>query len=506
MGWRKSVSTEIISNPKTYILLSIILFLAFFVRVYRAGALMGFYYDQGRDALRIWEFWHQGKPFLVGPVTGLGGIFLGPLYYYLIAPFYLLGAGNPIYPAVFLAFLSTIAILTLYILGWKMHSRATGIIATSVASFSYYLVLAGRWLSNPTAIMLTSTLLLFSMWEIIEGKNKRWWIVVTILIALSLQLEAASAVFYLPMIIVFATWQRENLPNLKTFLISGFVFLISLLPQIIFNFRHDNIVLDNFRRILFEEKSFNIPFEENLNKKFLYFWNVYNSKIFPGKEIYTKFITLFSLSALILIPCTKRKNALILLIIYLGIPMLGYIFFQGNYGNIYDYYMTGYYLPMILLFSLGLGTLLKYKLGKLIVIIFFTLFLAINGRNIKNTLIAGVDGPTHITLGNELQSVDWILENAENTGISNFNVEIYVPPVIPHSYEYLLLWRGTKKCGSSLCGLIKDGKTSIFYTLYEEDPPHPERLSSWLSQYEKRTIIEEQHKFGGVTVQRRKRI
>src|SRR3989304_9348625 len=120
---------EIQPHTAYYLLLTSILFLALFVRVYRVGDLLGFWYDQGRDALIIWKLWHEGKFFLIGPVTGLAGIFLGPLYYYLIAPLYLIGGGNPIYPVVFLAFLSTIAIFLLYFLGRQMHSREAGIFA-----------------------------------------------------------------------------------------------------------------------------------------------------------------------------------------------------------------------------------------------------------------------------------------------------------------------------------------------------------------------------------------
>src|SRR3989304_6618507 len=86
-----------------------ILVLAFFVRVYRQSELLGFYYDQGRDALIIWDLWHKATPFLIGRVTGLPGIFLGPFYYYLIAPLYLIGGGNPLYLSAFLAFITVVA-------------------------------------------------------------------------------------------------------------------------------------------------------------------------------------------------------------------------------------------------------------------------------------------------------------------------------------------------------------------------------------------------------------
>src|SRR5689334_11801918 len=114
LGWLKS---DLRSHRLFYIFILAVFVLALFVRIYRTEDLMGFYYDQGRDGIVIWKLWHEGKPFLIGPVTGLAGIFLGPLYYYLIAPFYLIGGGDPKYPAVFLSFLTVAALPILYFLG-----------------------------------------------------------------------------------------------------------------------------------------------------------------------------------------------------------------------------------------------------------------------------------------------------------------------------------------------------------------------------------------------------
>ena len=117
---------------------------------------MGFYYDQGRDALVIWNLWHSGKFFLIGPVTGLSGIFLGPFYYFLIAPLYLIGGGNPLLPMVFLAILSALSLLLIFELGRQIHSRSAGLIAAVVAGFSYYIIYYSRWLSNPNPMLLLS--------------------------------------------------------------------------------------------------------------------------------------------------------------------------------------------------------------------------------------------------------------------------------------------------------------------------------------------------------------
>jgi 4-amino-4-deoxy-L-arabinose transferase-like glycosyltransferase len=463
---------------------------------------MGFYFDQGRDAMVIWKLWHERKFFLIGPVTGLAGIFLGPFYYYLIAPFYLLSEGDPTLPAIFVAFLATISIYFLFLLGKEFQNRFTGLIAAVIAALSYYIVLAGRWFSNPAPILLTSVLLLLSMWKIVKKESQNWWIAVALLAGISLHFEAASAVFYLPMIAVFAFWQRKNLPNIKVFLISSTVFLATLLPQILFNFRHENILFNNFKAMFLEEKSFKLSFWQVISTRINYFWTVFHSKILPGLEDWV-----LAFSAVVLGVSFRSKfdkKSLTLLAIFIGVPMLGFIFFQGNEGNIYDYYMTGYYLPIILLFSMGLVKLLKTNWGRAVFLIFFVLFFSRNGAFVKNYILAGVDGPEHITLGNELQAVDWVFKDAEDRG--EFNVDVYVPPVIPHSYDYLFLWQATKRCGENLCNMELTDRVPLLYTLYEVDPPHPERLEAWLKRQEGIGTVEEEASFGGITVQRRKRI
>ncbi len=83
---------------KKFFLLAI-LAISLFLRTFRTTEYLGFWYDQGRDALIIADLLENKKWFLIGPTTGIEGIFLGPFYYYFIAPFYLLGNGDPAYPA-----------------------------------------------------------------------------------------------------------------------------------------------------------------------------------------------------------------------------------------------------------------------------------------------------------------------------------------------------------------------------------------------------------------------
>jgi 4-amino-4-deoxy-L-arabinose transferase-like glycosyltransferase len=238
--------TKIIKSLYTpwNLLILIILLLAFILRIYRIEALLDFHYDQGRDAKIIWDLWHSGKFFLIGPTTGLEGIFLGPFYYYLIAPFYLIGGGNPTIPSMFLSLLTTIALYILYLTGTEIQGKFTGLVALIIASFSNSIIFSSRWLSNPTPIFLTSISIFYLMILIIKSNKFRYWFLIYLLVGLSLQFELASAIFYLPILLVFTIWQFKKI-NVKIFAICCAIILVTLLPQIIFNFKHQNILVNN---------------------------------------------------------------------------------------------------------------------------------------------------------------------------------------------------------------------------------------------------------------------
>jgi 4-amino-4-deoxy-L-arabinose transferase-like glycosyltransferase len=494
----ENLKKQITNYPFIYSLLFLLLLVAFFVRVYRVETTLGFYYDQGRDALVIWDLIHKGKLFLIGPTTGIAGIFRGPWYYYLIAPFYFLGGGDPIWPSVFLSATSITAIFFLYLLGKEIGGTIAGLVAAIVASFSFYLVYASRWLSNPTPMLLISTLLVWSMLAAI--KKKKWaWPTIAFLVGMALQFGSAAEVFYVPAVLIFAYWQRKNLPNRKILFISFLLFFVTILPLLLFDLRH-NFILSNNVKNFFNQGSFQASFWETVKIRLPFYYDVFASKIWPG-EVAT--LRLFVLVAFgVLLAKWKElwaKDGFKVLLLLLLAPMVGMLFFQGNEGNVYDYYFTGYYLIFVLLLSVLLGVLAKNRIGKLIVITFLVLFLKINLPVVKGYITTGVDGPTTILLGNQKEAIDWVYKDAEG---ADFNVDVYVPPVIPYAYDYLFKWYGGGTYGKE--PLVD--RVSLLYTLYEVDPPHPERLDAWLARQKGIGKVQSEVKIGGITVQRRVRL
>ena len=155
---------------------------------------------------------------------------------------------------------------------------------------------------------------------------------------------------------------------------------------------------------------------------------------------------------------------------------------------------------MVLLFSWGVSYFLKYRFGKLGVFAFLLIFLIINLGQTRDKLTIKVNDTKEIVIQNQLEAINWIYEDSAG---KDFNVDVYVPPVIPYSYDYLFLWEKEFRSDQNL---KLTEKSELLYTLYEDDPPHPERLEAWLARQRGIGIVEKEFGFGGITVQRRIRI
>jgi 4-amino-4-deoxy-L-arabinose transferase-like glycosyltransferase len=488
---------------KNQLFLLLLLLLAIFLRTYRASVLTGFYFDQGRDAKVIWDLWHYHRFFLIGPTTGIEGIFLGPLYYYVIAPFYLVGHGNPVAAAVGLAVICVAGIYVIYAIGRKYFTPSTGLLAATLITFSLGLVQSQRWLSNPTPLFLSSSLAVLALLKIVHGSKSGWvWSLCGLMLGVSLQFEAASAIFFLPATLVVLLLFRKSVYWSFTHLVhSAFAFLITLLPQLIFDLRHDHILVMAFRQFLLVEKSF-VPSGSNflptrLNFYYLSFISNLTLDRIPAILI-SCLLLLFTVTVWRHLP----KKPLTVLLIWMFTPMLLLLLYRGNYGYVWGYYFTGVYLVFMLLVAAILtytysSTYIPFRKGLVGLLVAY--IVVWNGFHLYNYLRANPDGPTAIMLGSSLTAVDWVYQDA---GSRAFNVDVYVPPVISHAYDYLFLWRGNTRYHR----LPDSNQQPLLYTLYEVDPPHPERLEAWLTRQATYATPEATVRFGGVTIDRRHRI
>jgi 4-amino-4-deoxy-L-arabinose transferase-like glycosyltransferase len=472
-----------------------ILIFAFFLRIYRLPELLGFWYDQGRDALVIWDFIQNGKFFLIGPMMGNTGIFRGPWYYYLISPFYVIGNGNPLYPSIFLVLLSVIAIYVLYKVALEFGDKKVAVVSSLLASISMYIIGSSRWLSNPTPTLLIGILVI---WGVLQFLNKKWWSLplLSFLVGMGLNFGAATEIYFIPALLFIFYLNKKILPNKKILLASMFIFIFCFLPQILFEIRHDGIMSKALYNFVVNEKTFTLNFLEILFKRINIYYNLLYSKFWL--ESWLLFLPFFTIFIYKLVlnwkEFIKNKKIQSLIIIFLS-PFIGTLFFVSNLGGFYDYYFTAYYLIFILFFVVTLS----YKSNNFWIYLLLIVSIFNNIPNYLKEYNINLDSGKLIAFENQIKAIDYIYKNSDN---SEFNIDVYVPPVVPYAYDYLFLWQSKIKNDSRM---VKDRELENLYTLYEVDIDHPERLEKWLERQEKIGKILKEVWFGGIVVQQRER-
>lgn len=478
---------------KPELLLALILVASAFLRFYKLDQLLGFYYDQGRDALVVWRLLHEGKLFLVGPVTGIEGIFLGPFYYYLITPFYFFGRGSPVFVAAVLNLISVFGIYLLFLVTKDFFDRKVALLASFFMAFSYSLVTFSRWLSHPPLLSTFSLVLIYALLQIYRGKE-RWWLAVGLVEGLSLQLESAAAIFFLPTILIFAFWQRRKIKYPSLIIFSLLLFFATLVPQIIFNWRHQGILQAAFGKFFTQEKSFYLPFAQLLQERLGVYFDTLFSKFFYAQRN----LSLVWSGVLLFLVFLKRKQIFAqekkILALWFFIPLIGYLFYQGNYGYFLDYYLSGIWMVFMMLVAFLLVSVWSKIWGKIVFFLFLASFAYVNFSQLVIYSRIGIG----VLLRDQLAALDWIYQDSAGR---DFNVDVYVPPVLPYAYDYLFKWYGINKYGREPVA----SRTQLLYTLAEVDQSHPERLQAWLTRQQTIGQVTSQYSFGEIAVQRRQR-
>jgi len=477
--WLKSLISKIwqLFHKKEFLVLFLVWFGGFFLRIYRLDDLLGFYYDQGRDALKVSEILTLKDLPAIGPTTGLSGIFLGPFWFYFITPFYWLGGGDPAIAAAFIGLIDSLTIILLYFVGKHFFSKKVGFLAAVFWAFSYWLIRSARWFSNPSPIPFFTMILVWGLGEWLINRKQKWLPIIFVCLAISTQLEVASAVFYFPAIlflILFFKIQIKQLLRQKYFWLGIILFLLFLLPQFAFEIKNNFVMSRNLLGFFGGEvntatgESWAIPTKEIIFQRLNWYYQVFFAHLDPNLKL-PKIIVGLIWSILVIHSLLKTKKSFFSLIfIFWLTPLIFLLFFIGNYGNLYDYYLTGFFPVFILLSAFVFS-----RLPSLITVIFLFYFFWQNGILTRGYLFSGLDGPITISLGNQKQTIEWVCQEAKN---EPFNIDIYVPPVIPYSWDYLWQWYG---CKNLKCCPTKN-LTPILYTIYEVDSPHPERLENWL--------------------------
>ncbi len=375
-GWVKEHKIETL-------LLGMILLLGAFIRLYRIDEYMTFLGDEGRDAIIVRNLLVHGDPILIGPGTSIGNMYLGPLYYYLIAPFLLLANFSPAGPSIMIALFG---IATIFLL-WKIGKEWFGPIAAFTAAFFFaispVIIVYNRSSWNPNIMPFFSLLCVYATWRVWEKYEFKWLVAFGISFAFVMQSQYLGLILapICTLFFVITLWKlyKKDRSLTSTFwrnaIIGLFVFLFLMSPLAIFDARHG---WNNFNAI----KTFFTVRQDTVSANPLKsipelwpLWEQVCTRLLGATNTTAGHWIAFGLFdgtvALLLTKWWRKKNippAFFLLLVWIGVALLG----LGAYKHeLYDHYFGFIFAaPFLLLGGITqdvVDSFGKKRMGKMIV-------------------------------------------------------------------------------------------------------------------------------------------
>jgi len=429
---------------KETLVITLILLVGAILRFYNLPEGMHYLGDEGRDALiakAIIKFEHFP---LVGPPTSIGNLYLGPLYFYLMAPFIGLFGFEPMGAAVFVILLSLATIGLIYFLAKEMlKSQLAAGLSALLYAVSPAAVEYGRWPWNPNVMPFFAILFIFSLWQVLEKRKERWIILTGVSLALILQ-SHYMGLAAIPVLIVALLIKKPKLKNRIYWLIGLGSFLFLMSPLLAFDLRHDFLNARGFWEIVTERSQGGFSLLDPLSRARDRVRQVFGDfSGFGERSLVNNLVLIVGIVSWIVLETKKRRWWL------LGAWLIAGGLFIGLYqGPTYFHYLE-FLLPVCAL-SLGaiLALLLQRKRTKYLGLILTTALVGVFLFQSKS-IVARVKVP-NVEVTKEL--VRFIYQKA---GERPFNFSLLAESNYDSAYRYFFeLWKIPAEYGGEVTGQL----------------------------------------------------
>lgn len=383
---------------KSRIFLIAIFILGMFMRTYQLVARYGYDHDGDLASWIIKDIVVDKHLRLVGQLTSASGIYIGPLFYYALIPFYFLTRMDPVGGLGFSVIIGTASLFSLYYVVNKLHGRKTAMTTTLFYAGSYILA------STDRAVVPTTPVMLWSIWFYYAVSAGNLYLS-TFLLGLVWHINLALGL--LSPLVFFRKY------SLKTWIIAGLIFIITSTPLITFEAKHDFI---QTRSLISSFSTHGIT--PNYSKKFkqviLYSARNINNIVGLNNNYLLPAILLLGL-----LLHTRRR-------IFAGWILLYVIFFTFHPIILSEYYLNG----LNILWLLAMGLIIS-RLPRFQAIVLLAVFI---GLNLHLFLSSSGNGNGYVERKN---LVTYITANAASQGFPCIAVSYMTSPGYDLGYRYL---------------------------------------------------------------------
>jgi len=358
-------------NPVEFWILLAIIIVGAILRFYKIDQYMTFLGDEGRDVIIVRKIFTELHPPLIGPGTSIGNMYLGPLYYYMMAIPLLVAGFSPIGPAIMIAVLGVITIGFVWWVGRIWFDKKAGLIAAGLYAIAPIVIIYSRSSWNPNIMPFFSLLSIYSIWKVWREKKLNWLIVMGVSFTFALQ-SHYLALLLVPTLFVF--WFRTLLglrnnkktgPFIKKTIIAFVVFLVLMSPLFIFDIRHNWM---NFKAIytFFTVRQTTVSIRPWMAvPKIPQMLDFVTKSVLVGKNSLAAILSSIGIGVgvayLFISNFIKRRNFKIkgeywMLISWLGFGLIGFGLYKQN---IYDHYFGFLFAVPFLLIGIFISKLLS---------------------------------------------------------------------------------------------------------------------------------------------------
>lgn len=226
---------------KPLFILLLIVLLGFFFRVYKMEIFYPWGHDQDLFAWIAKDIVIDGHLRLIGQETSITGIFIGPLFYYLIAISFAIFNMNPLSASIITLIVSIFTIISIYWVFTQFFGNRVGLIGSFLYAISPGVVLGDRWVVPTQPTILWATWYFYVLLLILKG-NMQILIPLSILIGLIWHIHIAfiPLLILLPIAVLLSDKKNRQLKySLKTLVVSVLILLILTAPFFAFEIRHN---------------------------------------------------------------------------------------------------------------------------------------------------------------------------------------------------------------------------------------------------------------------------
>ncbi|KKU29354.1 MAG: hypothetical protein UX80_C0005G0049 [Candidatus Amesbacteria bacterium GW2011_GWA2_47_11b] len=371
------------------------------MRTYQLVARYGYGHDGDLASWIIKDVVVDKHLRLVGQLTSSPGIYIGPLFYYSLIPFYFVTNMDPVGGLGLSVVIGAASLFSLYYVITKLHGQKMAVITTLFYAGSYMLASTDRGVVPTTPVMLWS---IWFYYAIMTGRLYLsaflFGLVWHIHLALGL---LAPLVFF-----------RKH--ALKTWIVAGLIFIVTTSPLILFETKHDFI---QSRSLIssFTSSSIRPDYLDKLHKVIHYTSkNINNIVGFDTHEPYIYFLPILLLITLL----THQRR-----LIFAGWILLYIFFFTLHPILLSEYYLNGLNIIWLVAMALIVTRLSRLRTT--------TLLIAFLGLNLFLFLSSKGDGNGYVERKNV---VAYIVADAKRQDFPCIAISYMTSPGRELGYRY----------------------------------------------------------------------